>query len=121
MTAENRLTRERKTIRIMIEMYCRGSHHAVGSLCADGNLCAECQQLTDYTMQRVDKCPFQTEKSTCATCTVHCYKPDMRQRVRTVMRYAGPRMLLSHPFLAIRHMLDEKLYKPAPKPAARKN
>jgi hypothetical protein len=119
MTAENRLQRERKTIRIMIEMYCRGNHP--GSHRAAGSLCAECQQLTNYAMQRVDKCPFQAEKSTCATCTIHCYKPDMRQRVRTVMRYAGPRMLLSHPILAIRHMLDEKFQKPAPNPAAREN
>ena len=39
---------------------------------------------------------------------MHCYKPDMRQKVRQVMRYAGPRMMLRHPILAVRHMLDGK-------------
>jgi hypothetical protein len=30
----------------------------------------------------------------------------MRERVREVMRYAGPRMLLHHPWLAICHLVD---------------
>lgn len=30
----------------------------------------------------------------------------MRQRVRAVMRYSGPRMLLRHPLLALFHQLD---------------
>jgi hypothetical protein len=32
--------------------------------------------------------------------------------MREVMIYSGPRMLKSHPVLAIRHLLDER--KPAP-------
>ncbi len=32
----------------------------------------------------------------------------MRERVRVVMRYAGPRMLFRHPILAVRHLLDER-------------
>ncbi len=30
----------------------------------------------------------------------------MRERVRAVMRYAGPRMLLCHPILALLHLRD---------------
>jgi hypothetical protein len=30
----------------------------------------------------------------------------MRQRIRAVMRYAGPRMLLRHPGMAIMHLFD---------------
>ena len=30
----------------------------------------------------------------------------MRDRIREVMRFAGPRMLLYHPILGILHMLD---------------
>jgi hypothetical protein len=36
----------------------------------------------------------------------------MKERVRDVMRYAGPRMLLRHPYLALMHLVDGKL--PAP-------
>jgi hypothetical protein len=96
-----RLNREKRTLQVMIELYCRGHHHQ-----ADG-LCAACEQLFDYAMQRINKCPYQADKPTCAQCPIHCYKPDMRQQVRQVMRYSGPRMLIYHPVLTLRHYLDE--------------
>ncbi|MGA3290750.1 MAG: nitrous oxide-stimulated promoter family protein [Candidatus Bathyarchaeia archaeon] len=46
------------------------------------------------------------EKSTCGKCLIHCYRPDMKEKVKKVMRYSGPRMLLSHPNLALRHAWD---------------
>ena len=46
------------------------------------------------------------QKTFCANCKVHCYKPEMRQQMRAVMRYAGPRMLLTHPILVLRHMTE---------------
>jgi hypothetical protein len=98
-----RLRRERQTIQAMFGIYCRnqhGAHHRT--------LCPACQALEDYALERLQRCPFQENKSVCAKCTVHCYKPDMRQQVRVVMRYAGPKMLLYHPVLAIRHLLDER-------------
>ena len=100
-SAHSRLQRERHTISLMIEIYCRGNHRPAEALCGD------CQALVAYAMQRVDKCPFQADKPTCAKCPIHCYKPDMRERVRQVMRYAGPRMLIYHPVLAVRHYIDE--------------
>jgi hypothetical protein len=103
-TKKNRLERERKTICLMIALYCRKKHATTpATFC----LCPECQQLVDYAMQRIERCPFKADKPTCAKCTVHCYKPAMRQQVRQVMRYAGPRMLLYHPLLAIAHLLDD--------------
>ena len=98
---QDRLERERHTIQVMIEIYCRGHHHPAGTLCA------ECQQLFAYAMQRIDKCPYQDDKPTCARCPIHCYKAIMREQVRQVMRYAGPRMMLYHPMLAILHYIDE--------------
>jgi hypothetical protein len=41
----------------------------------------------------------------------------MRQQVRLVMRYAGPRMLFAHPTLAVLHLVDELTHrKPSKKP-----
>ena len=114
-----RMIRERQTIDAMFAIYCRDQHAA-----SRGELCGQCQALRDYAVERLDRCPFQENKSTCANCAVHCYKPEMRQRVRQVMRYAGPRMLLRHPLLAVRHMLDGKRPTPTlPKraPAAKKD
>jgi len=98
---KDRLERERYTIRIMIEIFCRHHHNS------DQALCANCQQLYDYAMQRIDRCPYRDDKPTCVKCPIHCYKQDMRENVRRVMRYAGPRMIFSHPVLTIMHYVDE--------------
>lgn len=99
-----RLDRERETIRLMIGLYCRDNHHPACELCD------ECRDLLEYAMTRVDKCRFQSNKPVCARCLVHCYKPDMREKVRQVMRYAGPRMLWRHPLLTLQHLWDEVTY-----------
>ncbi len=111
VSVQSRLQRERKTIQTMIEIYCAEQHHP------EESLCPECQQLFQYAMLRIDKCPYQADKPTCATCPIHCYKPTMRAQVRQVMRYSGPRMLARHPILAIRHMIDEKIHRKTEKPA----
>lgn len=95
-----RLTRELKTLRRMIELFCR-DRHGHGE-----NLCPECAHLLAYAHARLENCPFGAEKSTCANCAIHCYRADMRQAVREVMRHSGPRMALRHPILSLLHMLD---------------
>ncbi len=95
-----RMARERRTITAMVQIYCRGLHRS------NSNLCPECAEFLAYALARLERCRFQPDKPTCARCPVHCYKPAMRERARAVMRYAGPRMLLQHPVLAILHLLD---------------
>jgi hypothetical protein len=96
-----RRRRERRTIEAMIGLYCR-DHHG-----EDSPLCEECAELFSYALARLERCPNGEEKPSCRRCLIHCYRPDMRERIRLVMRYAGPRMLLHKPLLAIRHMWDE--------------
>ncbi len=96
---EQRLNRERRTIRVMIDMYCDHKHRSQ-------HLCDDCGELFEYAMVRIDKCPFKSDKPTCAKCPIHCYKPDMRAKVRQVMRFAGPRMIFYHPMLALMHVWD---------------
>lgn len=95
-----RIKRERRTIEAMIGIYCHNQHGT-----RDG-LCSECDALLDYAFERLDRCPFQEDKPTCANCPIHCYKPEMRKKVRTVMRYAGPRMVWPHPVLSLFHFID---------------
>ena len=102
-----RLARERRTIDAMIRLYCRDHHAPPGR-----DLCPECRELLEYAEQRLERCPFQQGKTTCAKCPVHCYRPAMRERVRAVMRYAGPRMLRRHPVLALLHLLDSRRKEP---------
>ncbi len=88
----------------MIHLYCR-AHHGVAR-----GLCKECSLLLAYADQRIDQCPFGIRKPVCNKCTVHCYRADMRERIREVMRYAGPRIFFRHPILAIRHQIRSMRY-----------
>ena len=56
-------------------------------------------------------CPFMEKKTFCSNCTVHCYKPEMRERIKKVMKFSGPRMLLYHPFMAVWHVVSSRLEK----------
>lgn len=103
-----RRARELTMINAMLRMYCRAHHYP-----EDAALCPECSELLTYSRRRLERCVFGEAKPTCANCTVHCYKPNMRERIRVVMRWAGPRMLWRHPVLAIKHMIDGKLPAPA--------
>ncbi len=47
-------------------------------------------------------------KTFCANCRVHCYKPAMREKIRAVMRFSGPRMIFHHPVAAIWHVIETK-------------
>ena len=70
-------------------------------------LCPECSALLDYALRRLDSCRFENGKPSCRKCPVHCYRADMRERIRTVMRWAGPRMIFHHPLAATKHLLRE--------------
>jgi len=100
--ASSRMKRERRTIETMILMHCH-SRHGTGT-----GLCPDCKRLLDYASKRLKKCPFQERKPTCGNCTVHCYQPEMRELIRRVMKFAGPRMLYRHPVLALHHLLDQR-------------
>jgi len=101
-----RLAREDETIEAMIRMQCRSRHHA------EGDRCPDCYELLAYARERLSRCPYQEGKTACARCPSHCYKPAMRERIRAVMRYAGPRMMYRHPLLALYHLLDGRRKEP---------
>ena len=91
--------REKVIVSRMIALYCRKNH-------GGKTLCPDCAALDAYARQRSDKCPFMETKTFCSNCRVHCYQPEMREKIRTVMRFSGPRMLFHHPIPAIRHMIE---------------
>ncbi len=99
MSDSKRIERESRTVITMIAMYC-GKNHPVSGLCGD------CLELKNYALKRLESCPFGEGKTTCAKCPVHCYKPQMREKIRVVMRYAGPRMIYTHPIQTVYHIID---------------
>ena len=114
--ATPRLTRELRTIAVMLRIWCRDLH---GDAARDAEgLCEACAELLEYARKRLAGCPFGPEKPTCVNCQIHCYGRRQREAVREVMRYAGPRMLLRHPWLALAHVIDGRRPAP-PKPRGR--
>ena len=102
-TTADKREREKQLVSQMIEVYCRKNHHM-----PKGKLCPRCAELYEYARLRSDKCPFMETKTFCSNCTVHCYKPEIKERIRKVMIFSGPRMLLYHPITAIRHVIESK-------------
>ncbi len=101
MDIQSKREREKKVVSQMIALYCRKNHRSK-------TLCPECAALDAYARQRSDRCPFMETKTFCSNCKAHCYKPEMREKIRQVMRFSGPRMLLYHPIMATRHVIESK-------------
>ena len=101
MDIERKRLQEKETVSQMIAFYCRKKH-------GGKTLCPECAALDAYARSRSDNCPFMQTKTFCSNCKVHCYKKDMRERIRLVMRFSGPRMIFYHPVMAIRHLILSK-------------
>ena len=85
-----RIEKEKKTITLMIDIYCKRKHKH-----KDG-LCEECQELLEYAHKRLDfsKCP------------IHCYKKDMKAKVKDVMRFSGPRLIIYSPIQFLKHIFE---------------
>jgi len=94
----------------MIDLACKGGHRT-----SEG---PECSAVLQYAQCRLEKCPFAQPKPTCAKCPIHCYRPDRRNQIREVMRYAGPRMVYRYPVLALLRWLDGRKEPPGSNGAA---
>ena len=124
LPVHGRLNRERRTVRAMVELHCKDRHDSQDSQdhpAHGATLCPSCEALGHYADHRLEKCPYGDEKPTCVNCPIHCYAREERERMKEVMRYSGPRMLLRHPILALRHMLDGRKVAPPlrPRPAVK--
>ena len=102
---------EQKVVGIMVGMYCRGNHGS-DAVASDG-LCDDCASLLAYAQRHAARCRYGDGKTFCANCPTPCYAPKMRERIREVMRYAGPRMMFFHPVIAVRHLARSRKEKRA--------
>lgn len=107
---QDKREREKKMVSEMILLYCKKQHKSLRKASGLGKieLCPECAELENYAGMRSDQCPFMETKTFCSNCKVHCYKPEMRERIRKIMRFSGPRMLFVHPVAAIRHVIESR-------------
>lgn len=105
-----RIKREKRTVLLMLRIYCH--HHTLELNPHSENhseqygLCPSCAELLAYAWKRLTYCRFGERKTTCERCAVHCYKQDKRDAIKLVMREVGPKMLVKHPIVALRHVWD---------------
>lgn len=100
------LTRkERKDLKILAlftSVYCR-DHHSQERLPLSDlprsltvlqrfPCCVQCRDFLLYAIERRLRCPLD-DKPSCRHCPVHCYRPDQRELVRTIMRYSGKALI----------------------------
>ena len=97
--SNNRTKRKISSVSIMVTMYCNAKHVKSG-------LCVPCSKLLDYSIEKINNCKSKVPAAKCSTCKTHCYSITMREQIKSVMRYSGPRMLLYHPVMFIRHTLS---------------
>lgn len=94
-----RIDSEKRVVSHMIRLYCK--HKLNMEEPSD-----EYRALEAYAHKRLDGCKFGDKKPACKRCQIHCYRPDMREKIRDIMRWAGPRMLIYDPIAAIRHLFN---------------
>jgi len=81
MKKEKRVVRDAKVLTAFIGVYCRENHKTDG-------LCEDCRSVLEYALRRNDKCPLDP-KPKCKDCKIHCYKPEMRAKIRRIMKFSG--------------------------------
>lgn len=99
------LLTEWKTVFYLLHLYCRDHHQQAKN---EQGLCQACDELLEYAHTRLDRCPYGQTKPACNACPIHCYKAQPKEAMRQVMRYSGPKILLFHPWLALRHLWHER-------------
>lgn len=102
----NRMQREAETIKVMVVIYCQHHHNL------DVESCPKCSEIQNYALDRLHNCPYQEGKTSCKSCPIHCYKPSMKEDVKKVIRFSGPRMVLRHPILTLFHFIDDRRKEP---------
>lgn len=95
----DRKTKEHKLLTLMIGIYCRKKH-------SSKELCVDCINLLEYAKLRSENCPFKENKTFCSNCKIHCYRSCEREKIRAVMKFSGPWMLVYHPIVAIQHIAE---------------
>ena len=89
---------EKNTVYKMIRLFCKAHHNT------DKQLCNDCSHLYNYSIQRINNCSYKLNKPVCSNCKTHCYNKENREKIRLVMRWAGPKMLWHYPFTSIKYL-----------------
>ncbi|MDA3936075.1 MAG: nitrous oxide-stimulated promoter family protein [Actinomycetota bacterium] len=124
--ADANVAKDTRLLGDFVAIYCKGNHAQTKrvplqsegvTLGAYGRkvpaVCPDCAELLTYAEKRRAFCA-KDPKPFCSNCDTHCYEPEMREYMREVMRYAGPRsMFHGHAIDSIKHLLEGRAAKKA--------
>ena len=96
---EKKRDREKKVISEMVKLYCRKNHKK-------RELCDECRDVLNYSLNRIDNCKYMYTKTFCSNCKKPCYSPKMKEKIKQIMKFSVPRILFHHPLLVIYHIIS---------------
>jgi len=99
-----RIDRDTRIVKIMIQKYCSNIHKSEF-------LCAECDDLLNYSVKHLVECPFEENKPVCSKCKIHCYSKSYKNKIIEVMQFAGPKMILEHPKDTVLYFFDKLRYR----------
>lgn len=93
---KSRIELEKEVVSTMIDIY----YKKQGTL-------EEKEELKAYALKRLKYCKFGEEKGFCSNCSIHCYAPKYKEKIKKVMAYSGPRLIFKHPIMLVRHILHK--------------
>jgi len=98
----SKIGKDKKTLEFMINIYCE-KKHKLGL-----DKCSKCEELYEYACDRLDKCKFGEDKTSCKKCIVHCFHPEKREQIKGIMRFSGPVVVFFRPHHYIRYIMKPK-------------
>ena len=97
----DQLEKDRATVEAIGRIYCK-RYHREASKDVSG-LCESCRRAVDLTVDRAQACPNNHEEN-CEDCAIKCQRGDDQKRIKEIMRYSAPRMLVRHPLMTIEYL-----------------
>jgi len=98
---EDKFKSEVETLKNFVQIYCHGKHlkediflnkkvlnYKNISYELETNLCTKCEDVIDYSIQKLYKCPYE-EKPRCRKCSSSCYEKPQWKAVAKIMMYSG--------------------------------
>ena len=95
----SRIAHEKKTVELMIRLYCRKKEK-------NKILCTDCEELLRYAHARLDLCPFGDKKGACNELHGTLLQACPARTNATGNAFFRPRMLFYAPWQTIRHLLN---------------